>query len=71
MAVVLTVFNIALGIIFSIFMVATSGLALVTALLGMLVGFGEMVLFMYVAFKAYQNQRIVLPVIGPFAEKQA
>jgi uncharacterized membrane protein len=41
------------------------------ALLGMLVGIGELILVLFLAFKAYNNQRIVLPVIGPLAEKQA
>jgi uncharacterized membrane protein len=71
MAVVLTVFNFAIGMVFTMFMVATSGLGLVIAPLLMLVHFGEMILFIFVAFRAYQNQRIVLPIIGPFAEKQA
>jgi uncharacterized membrane protein len=71
LAVVLTVFNIAVAIVFSIFIAATSGLGIVIAPLLMLVHFGEVLLFIYVAFKAYQNQRISLPIIGPFAEKQA
>jgi uncharacterized membrane protein len=71
LAVALTVFNIALAIVFSIFIAATSGLGIVIAPLLMLVHFGEILLFIFVAFKAYQNQRIVIPVIGPFAEKQA
>jgi uncharacterized membrane protein len=71
LAVVLTVFNIAIGIVFSIFIAATSGIGLVIAPLLMLVHFGEMLLFIFVAFRAFQNQRIVIPVIGPFAEKQA
>jgi uncharacterized membrane protein len=37
----------------------------------MLFALGELILFLFLAIKAYQNQRIVLPVIGPFAEKQA
>ncbi len=28
-------------------------------------------LFLYCAFKAFQNQKVVLPIIGPIAEKQA
>ena len=71
LAVALTVFNIAVAIVFSIFIAATSGLGIVIAPLLMLVHFGEVLLFIFVAFKAYQNQRINLPVIGPFAEKQA
>jgi uncharacterized membrane protein len=41
------------------------------ATLGILVGIGELALVLYLAFRAYNNQRIVLPVIGPLAEKQA
>jgi uncharacterized membrane protein len=71
LAVVLTIFNIVLGMFFGFFMVATSGFGLVIAPLLMLVHLAELILFIFVAFKAYNNQRIVLPVIGPFAEKQA
>jgi len=71
LCVVLTVFNIVLSIVFAIFMVATSGLGLVLSPLWMLLHLAELILFIFVAFRAYQNQRIVLPVIGPFAEKQA
>jgi uncharacterized membrane protein len=52
-------------------MLATSGLGLVMAPVLMLIHFAEVILFLYVAVKAYQGQRIVLPVIGAFAEKQA
>lgn len=71
LAVALTVLNIILSIFVGIFIAATSGFGLVIAPVLMLVHFGEILLFIFVAFKAYQNQRIVLPVIGPFAEKQA
>jgi uncharacterized membrane protein len=71
LAVVLIVFNIVLGIIMGFFIVATYGLGLVLTPLWMLLRLAEVLLFLFVAFKAYQNQRIVLPVIGPFAEKQA
>jgi uncharacterized membrane protein len=71
MAVALTILNIILSIFVGIFIAATSGFGLVIAPVLMLVHFGEILLFIFVAFKAYQNQRIVLPVIGPFAEKQA
>ena len=71
LAVVLTLFNIVVGIIFTIFIAATSGFGIVIAPLLMLVHFGEVLLFIFVAFRAYQNTRISLPIIGPFAEKQA
>jgi uncharacterized membrane protein len=71
LAVVLTVFNILVGMLYGFFMLATSGLGLVMAPVLMLIHFAEVILFLYVAVKAYQGQRIVLPVIGAFAEKQA
>lgn len=30
-----------------------------------------LILFLFLAFKAYQNEKVVLPVLGPLAEKQA
>jgi uncharacterized membrane protein len=41
------------------------------AALGPLVGFCAFVLWLVLMWKAYNNQRLVLPVIGEFAEKQA
>jgi uncharacterized membrane protein len=49
----------------------SSGLSLLFSLVGMLVGLGFFILWVFLVIKAYQNQRIVLPVIGQFAEKQA
>jgi uncharacterized membrane protein len=71
LAVVLIVVRIALGILLTMFMTMSYGMGAMMGLFLMLFGFGELILFLYLAFKAYQNQRIVLPVIGPFAEKQA
>jgi uncharacterized membrane protein len=39
--------------------------------LGRLVHLGEFILIVFLAIKAFQNQKVVLPVIGPLAEKQA
>jgi len=33
--------------------------------------FGGLCVWLYVMYKAYNNERVVLPVIGPMAEKQA
>ena len=71
LAVVLWVINIIVGIVWGMFAAATGGFGLVTAPLLMLFHLAEVVLFIWVAVKAYQGQRIVLPVVGPFAEKQA
>jgi uncharacterized membrane protein len=46
-------------------------LATLVGLLSMLVGLGFLVLWIYMIVKAYQGQKVVLPVIGPLAEKQA
>src|SRR5579862_5985826 len=35
------------------------------------VGLGGFVLWLYLMFKTYNNEKIVLPVIGPLADKQA
>jgi uncharacterized membrane protein len=36
-----------------------------------LVSLAELVVIVYLAFKAFQNQKVILPVIGDLAEKQA
>ncbi len=71
LAVAITVLQIALGIVRALFWSISSFLGMMIALVSTLVSFGTLLLFLYLAFKAYNNQRIVLPVVGPFAEKQA
>jgi uncharacterized membrane protein len=70
-AVGLTVLQIVLSIVFRLFWTISYSLAGLITLLSTLVSLGGLILFIFLAFKAYQNQRIVLPIIGPFAEKQA
>ena len=36
-----------------------------------LVNLIEFILFVYLAFRAFQNEKVVLPGIGPIAQKQA
>jgi len=69
--VALIVLRIALGIILGLFMAVSYSMAMMVGLVWTLVGLGELILFIFLAFKAYNSQRIVLPIIGPFAEKQA
>ena len=71
LAIALFVLQIAIGIVGRIFASVSTGLGLMVGLLSSLVSFAGLILFIYLAFKTYQNQRIVLPVIGQFAEKQA
>lgn len=55
-------------------MIATSifwALGAVLGLLHLLVSLGFLVLWVFMIIKAYQGSRVVLPVIGPLAEKQA
>ncbi len=45
--------------------------ALISVLMYLALGLGAFLLWLYMMFKTYNNQKIVLPVIGPIAEKQA
>jgi uncharacterized membrane protein len=70
-AVVLIVVRVVLGAIFAMFMSMSYSMGALFGMLLVLFGLGELILFIFLAVKAYQNQRIVLPIVGPFAEKQA
>ena len=35
------------------------------------IGIGWLIIWLYMMFKTYNGEKIVLPVIGPMAEKQA
>jgi uncharacterized membrane protein len=39
--------------------------------IGRLVSLGGLVLWIFMLYKAYNNEKVILPVIGPLAEKQA
>jgi uncharacterized membrane protein len=41
-----------------------------SATLSPLVSLAELILIVFLAFKAFQNEKVVLPIIGPIAEKQ-
>ena len=62
---------IVIHILFGILATITGGLILVLSPLLLLVGLAFFALWLYLMWKAYQNQKVVLPVIGPLAEKQA
>ncbi len=64
-------FWIVMNIVGMALMAITWMLATLVGLLSMLVGLGFLVLWIYLIVKAYQGQKVVLPVIGPLAEKQA
>jgi uncharacterized membrane protein len=43
----------------------------ISAVLHFTIGLGGLFLWLYMMFKTYNGEKIVLPVIGPMAEKQA
>lgn len=47
------------------------GLAMLVGLVHLVVGLGFLVLWVVMLVKAYSGQKMVLPIIGPMAEKQA
>jgi len=65
------VISIGITIISMIAVSILSVFGLLFSLLHLVVWFGFMVSWLYLMWKAYNNQRVVLPVIGPLAEKQA
>lgn len=45
--------------------------AIISILLNAAIGIGFFIVWLYMMFKTYNGEKIVLPVIGPLAEKQA
>jgi len=66
---------IAVGIGFMIFSVIVHTISFwlgsLVSLVHLVVNLGFFVLWLYLMWKAYNNERVVLPIIGPLAEKQA
>ncbi|MFB3827480.1 MAG: DUF4870 domain-containing protein [Bryobacteraceae bacterium] len=62
---------IVLSVISGILMTITWALVALFSLIHLLVGLGFLVLWIFMIVKAYQGQKVVLPIIGPLAEKQA
>jgi uncharacterized membrane protein len=70
-SVVATVIFFGLYIIQLIFLSISFGLARMFGIIIYLVDFGFFGLFIFLMVKAYQGERVKLPVVGDFAEKQA
>ena len=45
--------------------------ALISIFIHLLLWLGGLILWLYIMFKTYNGEKVVLPVIGPIAEKQA
>jgi uncharacterized membrane protein len=67
----IVVVDIGLGIVFAILVRIPILGPLVALIIWPLVGLGCLAVWLYMMFKAYNNQKVVLPIIGPLAEKQA
>lgn len=65
-------FSIVWGAIFgTLFLVSLGFLFSLIALLGLLVRLAFLLVWLFMMYKAYQNERFSLPIIGPLAAKQA
>ena len=61
-----------LGIIFGILGLASGGFMwLILIPLRLIIGLGGFILWLFLMFKAYNNEKYSLPIVGPIAEKQA
>jgi uncharacterized membrane protein len=65
------IFSIALNIVFAGLALAGGGLWSLFILFRLVIGLGGLLLWLFLMFKAYNNERYELPVIGPLAAKQA
>jgi len=63
---------IGLGILGTLFGIITHGLSVFISLfLWPLIGLAVFILWLYMMWSAYNNKKVVLPLIGPLAQKQA
>jgi len=65
------VISVAIGILAMMFYAISFWLGSLVGMLQLVLGLGFFILWLYLMWKAYQNDRVVLPVVGPLAEKQA
>jgi uncharacterized membrane protein len=69
--VAMIVVAIVLSVVSSIMFAISWALGSLFGLLYLVIWLGIFLLWLYMMWKAYQNQKVVLPIIGPLAEKQA
>jgi uncharacterized membrane protein len=58
-------------VILAIMFSFVGGLWMLSLLLGLVFGLGFFILWLYLIISAYQGKTVVLPIIGPLAQKQA
>jgi uncharacterized membrane protein len=66
-----SVFAIALGFVFGFMAILSGGWTLFLLPIFWLIRIGLFVLWLVLIIKAYQNQKLVLPILGPLAQQQA
>ena len=71
LTVAVIVVGIALSVFSSIMFAISWALGSLVGLINLVFGLAVFLLWLYMMWKAYQNQKVVLPIIGPLAEKQA
>lgn len=71
LSVAVIVIGIGLGIISMLLLAISFWLGTLWGLLQMLYGLAVFVLWLYMMLKSYQGHKVVLPIVGPLAEKQA
>jgi uncharacterized membrane protein len=67
----LIVVHIALMMVSAILGMVSAMLAILFGMLHLIVSLGFFAIWLYMLWKTYNNERVVLPVIGALAEKQA
>lgn len=60
-----------LGLIAGFIPVLGLVISLLSTMLSLLIWLGAMILYLFMMYKSYNNERVVLPLVGPQAEKQA
>lgn len=71
LSVVLIAISIALGIVSMILFAISFWLGTLFGLIQMVFGLAVFLLWLYIMWKSYQGQKLMLPVIGELAQKQA
>jgi uncharacterized membrane protein len=65
------IFSIVLSMVFGILALTTHFLWPLFIMIRLCIGLGGFVIWLFLMFKAYNNEKYMLPIVGPIAEKQA
>jgi len=64
-------FHVGIAIVAAMFRAISFSLGLLVGSLHLLVSFGFFLVWLYMMWKSYSGEKVVLPIIGPLAENQA